>query len=721
VVGRGIPSPTRRDVLQASVAATFSGPADAARSIGDLLESENRGEFEGDVDDYENEYTELFETVWGNARFPWKAWDVASGYTDYDVNYWWDNMRRAMEVALSGDLDRFQSFSPSVVSLSNRGGRAVLRHDDLGRVSGFMDNGREQVPFEPTPSVNRDEGVFAGVELDGDLQWLPYESTVRGERTGLDEVTFTYDLDGLEVVQRSRMLDGEGIAELDFRVTNDSPGPIDGDFLIYGRAAANDTPQTPFVFKPEPNRVSAGDNLEWHSLASERSFVIETGREVVESGVFSPHVEDRFSRFRERDSIRSHLFGPLIARMSADQSLAVDYEGTEFENFREGAKDSVTARYGSGFLSTPMVLQPGESEEYTVWINGQPDGGSYRETEWNGGVTELLKANVEMHLLEDGGVQAAHNIQPMYYPVWIRDAVFTLDALKDVDGVADYAWNFFADFLPDVQRDNGSFNQCFNPDRSETGTWYSELDQPAIYATKFPAFDRYFDGKLFGNDEARVTYAAALARMLENLSQGQVYSSPDYSEQPFAFFRQSLWKQAYFYEAFTRVSENYDLSLDLSTLEEYPDVLERHAEHGVFSIDDGELQGEAEKILERTEETYFEDEGITNEGLLFDSNYRGPLYSKLLEDTDLFEAMGRDGEFFESIAVEEEGYWSPALAVHGKVLDQYGMENDHVKERIRDSITDLGKLPERPDENGWNDAMELAWGSAEAYDLFENH
>lgn len=721
MVGRGISSPDRRDVLKASVAGTFSGPVYAAKSIGDLLESENRGEFEGDIDDYETEYTELFETVWGNARFPWKAWDVASGYTDYDVNYWWDNMRRAMEVALTGDLDRFQSFSPSVVSLSNRGGREVLRHDDLGRVSGFMENGREQVPFEPTASVNRDEGIFAGVELDGELQWLPYESAVRDERTGLGEVTFTYDFDGLVVVQRSRMLDGEGIAELDFRVTNDSSGPIEGDFLIYGRAAANDTPQTPFVFKPEPNRVSAGDNLEWHSLTSESSFAIETDREVVESGVFSPHVEDWFSRFRERDSIRSHLFGPLIARMSTDQSLEVDYEGTEFENFREDTKDSVTARYGSGFLSMPMVLQPGESEGYTVWINGQPEVGSYREAEWNGGVAELLKANVEMHLLDNGGVQAAHNIQPMYYPVWIRDTIFTLDALKDVDGVADYAWNFFADFLPDVQRDNGSFNQCYNADRSETGTWYSELDQPAIYATKFPAFDRYFDGKLFGKDKARVTYAAALARMLENLSQGQVYSSPDYSEQPFAFFRQSLWKQAYFYEAFTRGSETYDLTLDLSTLEEYPDVLEKHAEHGVFSIDDGELHGEAEKILERTEETYFEDEEITNEGLLFDSNYRGPLYSKLLEDTDLFEDMGRDEEFFDSITLEEEGYWSPALAVHGKVLDQYGMENEHVKERIRSSITDLGKLPERPNENGWNDAMELAWGSAEAYDLFENH
>jgi hypothetical protein len=544
---------------------------------------------------------------------------------------------------------------------------------------------------------------------------------VRGERTGLGEVTFTYELDDITVVQRSRMLEGEGIAELDFRVTNDSPRPIDENFLIYGRAAANDTPQTPFVFKSEPNRVTAGGSLEWHSLASERSFSIETDHEVVESGVFSPHVEDWFSRFRERESIQSHLFGPLIARMSTDQALEIDYDGTDFERFREGSRDSVTARYGSGFLSMPMVLRPGESEEYTVWINGRPEDRHHRDPEWNGDVAELLKTNVEMHLLDDGGVQAAHNVQPMYYPIWIRDTIFTLDALKGVDGMAEYVWNFVADFVPAVQRDNGSLNQCYNVDRSETGTWYSELDQPAIYATKFPAFDRYFDGKLFENDDAKVAYAATLARMLENVSQGQVYSSPDYSEQPLSFFRQSLWKQAYFYEAFTRASENYDLSLDLSRLETYPAVLERHAQNGVFSIDDGELTREAETVLQRTEETYFENREITNQGLFFDVNYRGPLYSKVLEDTHLLEDLGRDEAFLDSIRVEGESYWSPALAVYGKVLDQYGRENERVKERIRNSVTDLGKLPERPNENGWNDAMELAWGSAEAYDLFENH
>ncbi|MFB6241268.1 MAG: hypothetical protein ABEJ36_00510 [Candidatus Nanosalina sp.] len=687
-----------------------AGTAFAAGALSDRFSRENRREsFLDDLD----------EVIWENVRMPSKTWDIVEGFSRRDLNYWSDNFQRLRhQLVDGGDIDGFQSYSPDVVGLSNPGENTVMRMDGLGRVSGFMKNGKEQIPFEPTRKVNQEEGIFAGIKTGGNTEWLPFDGEIERERTGAGQATYRFELENTEVLEEAQVIPEENSGELSFTVRNTSEIPVEGEFVTYGRASSNNNHQNPIFFKSEPNSVKSEEKLRWESLESEADFEIEMDTEVEDSGTFRAEINDWFSEYRQSSEAIDNLFETLLMGLMDDSGFRPKGIETSFEKMFQEAVNEIEARYGSAYLMTPINLEPGESEEITVWINGEPDESRVWDRDTYD-FEEELHSNLLMHTQEEG-LHAAHNIQPMYYPTWIRDSVFTLEVLRK-EGDSKYMRQFYTDFLPKVQRDNGSFNQCFYPDRSEAGTWYSEMDQPAIAATKFPQINEEYNGDIYQDMEARASYAASLMRILENVEEGQVNASPDFAEQPTDFFRQSLWTQSFAYESLKRAAENYSLEVDLSELEDPPRILTENSENGVFRIESDRLMREAEKIRNSVEEIYFEGEKITNEGLLMNERNQSTIYSKVLEETTLLHDLERDRELFESLEPDMEEFWSPGFASYGKAMDMYGMENQKIKDRLRNSRTDLGKLPERVRTSAWRDAMELAWGSAETLDLLRNH
>lgn len=243
------------------------------------------------TDEYEPLLEELDEVIWKNVRLGDKAWDIVEGFSRRDLNYWKDNFFRIRDTILEGgDIDGFQSYSPDEAGVSSPGENTIMRMDGLGRVSGFMKDGKEQIPFEPTRKIKEDEGVYAGIKRGDDVEWFPFDAVVERERPSSGAVRFDYGLDDLEISQEARIVPDDQSGELSFRVENTSDKVIDAELVLYGRINANSNYQNPVFFKSEPNMLEASESLSWNSLETDQSFTIEVDAEVSSSGAFRPEV-----------------------------------------------------------------------------------------------------------------------------------------------------------------------------------------------------------------------------------------------------------------------------------------------------------------------------------------------------------------------------------------------------------------------------------------------
>lgn len=545
------------------------------------------------------------------------------------------------------------------------------------------------------------EGGFLGVRRDGDVSWLWEEDVDHemGYRQGTGVLDLEYRADGLEVDEQLYVLPGDGTVVRDFTVRNGSDDRIDTG-VYYMQANANDNPQYS-IWNSDRNHVEAGeDGVRWAELRggalSSLTGGVELGNEV-------------------------HM------RTDADVIDSGVNEGALDQLFDE-ATDQTVGRYVGGFLEFDLDLDPGEETELAVFID---DDGEARaeELDREGRLEETLERWDQYHAdldtshmsdaeaaqyvtslnalmmisdPESGSISAAPNLQPSYYPSWVRDSSFNAHALA-LGGQEDAAKRFLAEFCPDVQEPDGSFRQCYDSRGESAGVLDIENDQQPLYIWAVRNVYEMTGDEEFLEGAWPAVEAAADYTADEIAHNGLMNPTHDFAEMPHNI-RQSLWTNALAYRGL------HDAAVLAEEVGADPEPYRDVAGTGEDGIS-GAIKEE-----------------------FFDASEDDPFYTKLTfsgpvsEDNDAYSAAVYPSGWAEDAGVEDvvldelmeyhregdDGHWLPSGLMFAASLyeqDRYE-EGDVVMERMMEETRPSGNLAEQVEDDGTQTFASLGWSQA---------
>lgn len=444
----------------------------------------------------------------------------------------------------AGELEALQQFNPTV-------GFVSTPIDGIG--AGFTETGRlstllfphtgftHQIPFYVSGDDhgNRSkpmEGGFAGIETPHERTWFWDDGTdhdieYRG-RTGILDITTVCD--DLAVTESAYVYPGSETIVRDFTLKNTSSERRTSTFLYHTRANVNDNDQTFALWNSNVNRLTAGDDLRWEDM----------------QGPYGLRL------WCDADSVRTETSGGI--------SLG----------------NSTVGKYLDGRVLVDVTLPPGETTEISVFITGETEDETLPTTQqptaiesdraqrqaaveswwrtWRSdltvesipeGFTDLyVRSAVTLGMLIDpdsGSLSASPNLQPMYYPSWVRDNAFGAVALAGM-GKPEPAKELLAGFCPAIQESDGSFRQCYNSKGEFTGIISVENDQQPLFAWSVAEVYRETGDEEFVN-RAWPAVEQALEYTISVIDEnGLLAATPDIAEYP-SDVRQSLWTNAFAY------------------------------------------------------------------------------------------------------------------------------------------------------------------------------
>ncbi len=480
------------------------------------------------------------------ARMAVNAGRLLAGPSPVDWRYNRDHVGSLVRTLSEGDLERLQRVSPAEGYVSTPVDGIGAAFTDAGRLCYLIfphTSFTHQIPFYATESEGgsneRLEGSFGGVRRRGDSgppTWL-WSDTFDQEMTyedGTGLLSVTYEGTGLRVAETAYVYPGSNVLVRKFTVENVGDERFDGEFVYHTRANVTDEDQTFVAWNSHRNRLTGDGGLRWTDLEGPYALA-----------VWGRHGDGR----------------------SATATLP-DVEGPS------RSAGSVTGRYLDGRLRFDCSLAPGESTTASVFVGDgrepvprDPPGPSSAddrqaaarewwrdwlsdvETDVGTGFEDLyVRSVVVLASLVDpetGSVAAAPNLQPMYYPSWIRDAAFVAVALARA-GKPALARTILGEFPPRVQESDGSFRQCYNSRGEFVGVVDVENDQQPLYAW---AVAGVYDAT---GDEAFVertwpAVSGALDYTVQAVDgRGLLEPSLDIAEYP-EHVRQSLWTNTFAY------------------------------------------------------------------------------------------------------------------------------------------------------------------------------
>jgi len=525
------------------------------------------------------------------------------------------------------------------------------------------------------------EGGFLGVRQD-DVSWL-WEDEFDHEldyHEGTGILDLVYERDDLLIEEDAYVLPGEETVVRDFIIQNRSDEPVESA-VYYMQANVNDNRQYS-IWNSDLNRAVAGDELVWEQLEEESegdpySLVLATDGEVARSGVAE----------------------------------------TELEGLFASAADEEEGRYIGGFLEVPLDLEPGEEAELSFFLSGGAvdedvmEDDRFREAmDWWGEAWEMETQDVDdpheeqlirslsaLMMLSDpdsGSLSAAPNLQPSYYPSWIRDASFSAVALAR-GGREEQAKRFLSSFCPQVQEEDGSFCQCYDSQGGNAGIIDVENDQQPLYMWGVREVYDATGDDAFLEDAWSAVEAAAEYCLDARVDNGLLAATPDFAEMP-TDSRQSLW---------TNVSA-YQGVLDAAYLaEEVGKEGERYREA-------------AREIGEAVDELFIEDGELythyTIDGIQKNENQA---FAIAVAPSDWASDFGREELVLEEIDrfyEESDGYWLPREFIYATALYREGYEErgDEVVEEMLAHTTPSGNLAEQVETDGRQTFASLGWSQA---------
>jgi Glucoamylase and related glycosyl hydrolases len=303
-----------------------------------------------------------------------------------------------------------------------------------------------------------------------------------------------------------------------------------------------------------------------------------------------------------------------------------------------------------------------------------------------------------LHDPQTSSSPGAPNLQPLYYPTWIRDGAIQAVA-RAQSGQHEDAKNELSDFMAEVQSENGGFKQCFNSEGGLTGIWDAQNDQPSIFTWAVSEIYEETEDEEF-LEEIWDSVRDAQEYLIDNRAgNGLLKSAPDYSEDPQDFSRQSLWTNSFAYESLMSAAE----------------LAEELGKDG-----SGRYRAEAENIGQSTIEQFFPEDGEPiSEYRLFDgasSNFGGlesfmvwPL--RFAEDynvkDDITSILDDNMEFPPGFIPGQLNY-AGMLYSEGRYQEADDLVND-----VLDHRSEAGGLYERVKEDGERImAYPLGWSQA---------
>lgn len=518
---------------------------------------------------------------WRNASMVQKGIGHLDGadWDDYEYNkdhFWQKITTLGAGIASGNNMNEFQKYSAAegYVSTPDDGiGASITGH---GRISSLFFPHTAFTTHLPyfthedgyLEGAKPHEGSFAGVELDEETTWLwdkevdrPDEQFQYRDDAGMLDIGYEHDQFSIE--ETTYVLPDEQTLVRDYEIQNTGEEPIDGAFRYYTQANVNDNQQNFILWSSNDNRLTADETLQWNDLESDYELTIGMDAPVEDSTITAP-LETVL------ESIIDLPVGDAVLESLLD--LATDAYGLG-EEIVAIEDDSLEGTYLGGTIETEIDLEPGETETVSVFLAGGeqtalPDDGDMHErqdtveqywAQWNDGIEapeeltdreqdryeQAVRTLGMMHDPETGAVPAAPNLQPMYYPSWIRDASIVSVALSQA-GKPELAKDYLAGFLPTVQEDDGSFKQCYDASGEASGIFEIENDQQGIFAWAVHAvYEQTGDEQFLA--EAWPAVKDALDYTVDAVVDNDLLAAtPDYAEMPIDI-RQSLYANAFAY------------------------------------------------------------------------------------------------------------------------------------------------------------------------------
>ncbi len=565
---------SRRDFLKG--AGAVAGASTLAGSVGRGIGLDDGGL---DLEELTYPLRFLSRVEWRNLAMLENGLDYVADATWDDLEYNEQHFRQKIGTLISGlvegeGMNDFQKYSAAEGYVSSP-------EDGIG--AGVTDNGRLSSLFFPHTGFTThlpyfahgsgeldgskpQEGSFAGIRLDDEVSWLWEDEVISGEPfsyredAGMLDVGYAYD--DLSIDETTYVLPGEEALVREYDIENVGEEPVDGSFLYYTQANVTDSQQNFILWSSNRNRITADDELRWEDLEGPYDLHVGMDAEVTDSWISAPFTV----------VLDELVDGPLDDGAELVTDTAADLAGLD-DAVVEVDADVMEGIYLGGTLETDLDLEPGESETVSVYLAGgeepslpAPGAGGQDETEgyWDSftedidvpeGATDTEARRYEravrtlgmMFDRESGSIPAAPNLQPMYYPSWIRDASFVSVAMAQA-GKEDIAKEYLGGFLSEVQENDGSFKQCYDSSGGSAGIFEVENDQQPIYVWAVnEVYEQTGDERFL--EQAWPAVEDALEYTMDAVvDNGLLAATPDYAEMP-TNIRQSLFANTFAYRA----------------------------------------------------------------------------------------------------------------------------------------------------------------------------
>ncbi|NMI76868.1 hypothetical protein GLT92_00435 [Nanohaloarchaea archaeon] len=644
-----------------------------------------------------------------NISMPRNFLEIATGGDLKDLRYRPRHTARKVASLASSGLENsngFQSYNPSEAFLSTRddGTGATVTED--GRLDSFFHpytGYSTWLPYfthgddELMGSVPR-EGSYPELEVEGELKQTcnDLETTEFGMRHNKGILDAEYSGKDIVLEESSFVVPKEETLRRDYTIKNVSDEELEIVFRYHTRANVNNNEQNFGFWHSNSNELKADEELTWSDN--------ESGQEL------------RIGLEDEPDSTEaeSYFEGSLVDLNLDDIRDILHLEDTD-------SSDSVEGRFLDGDLEKELSVKPGESVEVSVMLEGNEssklEGGSQESAEdhWQGFFSDLempdemdereedmyrdsARILAGLHDPEKSSSAAAPNIQPLYYPTWIRDGAIQTVA-KAQSGQYQTAKEELKDFMAEVQSEDGSFQQCFNPEGGLTGVWEVQNDQPSLFTWAVSEVyhetgDKDFVEEIWENVQNAQEYLIG-----NRAGNGLMKSAPDYSENLEDFSRQSLWTNSLAYESLKTAAELAE-ELNEDGAEQY--------------------RAAADEIGESTVKNFFpESEEPVSEYRLFDGaiNNFGGLDSFAVWPLSFAEDYDLEDEITSILDRETDfppGFVPGQLNYAGMLYNQDRHEEaDELVDQVLDHRSKAGGLYEQIQEDGEETmAYPLGWSQA---------
>lgn len=466
----------------------------------------------------------LQRTEWSNLVLLENIVEMLSGASESDWAYRPDHSFGVIENVLASTeafeqlSDPFQRLCPDEYLISTPYDDSKALITKHGKLSVFNNGHTHHIPYFINGTTlhdgSREQGGFAGIELDGDVYWL-FDAFDRVSTEVIDhgivKHVFKHSETGLKVSQTAYMPFGSETVRLDYEVENTSNTRMDGAFVFHLQANANRRMQTPIVFKTSWNHATAGETITWQDQENDAELYMSLfdadGQPAEHTGVAAASItsQDREKARQLAGSITRKR--PYLQRYIDNLIREEPYPlptGTAFEHILTDAVNEIAGRYISGIQQSSFSVAPGRTTQFSAMITEQDrvewvpqtDAQQQNRRNWQNWVSRADLTGVPDEFQEQAkhslatlfknwvpsvnAFQAAPHLQPTYYFVWPRDNIASAMAAARF-GFTDSAISTMTTFLPQIQEDDGSFKQCYMTDGTDANLYKEAYDQPAQF------------------------------------------------------------------------------------------------------------------------------------------------------------------------------------------------------------------------------------------------